>query len=124
MSVEPFVYLVLLLVLMLLSLLMRWLKGEIEEQIQERPTDEWGYERPPVRVRAHEFATAKTEREIPALEGGALDREQFPSSRPPRKSRGRITRLGNLQDVRHGIVLMTILGPCRAFEPSAELRRF
>ena len=34
-------------------------------------------------------------------------------ARPPGRS-----RLGTLQDVRRGIVLMTVLGPCRALEPA------
>ena len=35
-------------------------------------------------------------------------------------SRGRFSKrslLGNTRDVRRGIILMTILGPCRAFDP-------
>lgn len=124
MSVEPFVYLVVLLLLMLLSFLTRWLKGEIGEHIRERPTDEWGYERPPARERAHAVAAEKIEQGALAQEEGALERGKLPSIRLPRTSRGRITCLGNLQDVRHGIVLMTILGPCRALEPSADLPRF
>lgn len=39
-------------------------------------------------------------------------------------SRGHFTKrllLGTSRDVRHGIILMTILGPCRTFDPPGQL---
>jgi hypothetical protein len=42
----------------------------------------------------------------------------LPLSVPPYAARRRArSSVGSLQEVRHGIVLMTILGPCRALEP-------
>jgi hypothetical protein len=48
--------------------------------------------------------TGRASRPTPAAPAGA---------RAPVRS-----RLGTLQDVRRGIVLMTVLGPCRALEPA------
>jgi hypothetical protein len=42
----------------------------------------------------------------------------LPLAVPPYAARRRArSSLGSLREVRHGIVLMTILGPCRALEP-------
>lgn len=50
-----------------------------------------------------------------------LRRTPVPTVGPPVATHRRArSRLGSLRDVRRGIVLMTILGPCRALEPPAS----
>jgi hypothetical protein len=54
-------------------------------------------------------------------------RRPAPSAPPPSDlpvtRRRRRSRLGTLREVRRGIVLMTILGPCRGAEPPASAAR-
>ena len=119
MSLEPFIYLFLLLMLWLFSFVARWLKREIEGSadreaeakvrglFQERPTPGlYEEERPPLREkRIHQVFPVTPIR----------------SSRIRKKVR---IEPGNLQEMRRGIVLMTVLGPCRALEPPNESLHF
>ncbi len=121
MSLEPFLYLLLFLFIALLSMVMRWLRGEFEKSaeleekskpiglFQEIPTPVvYAEERPPPRAR---------ERRISEVLSMAL-------ARPRRRPKKVKIHPGNLHEMRRGIVLMTVLGPCRALEPPNESLRF
>jgi hypothetical protein len=111
MSMEPFVYLTVFLFLTLLTLAARWLRAELEKISNKVQT----IRLPPLR------------QEIPGTEG-------YPRSRPspqdqkrgslvpgvPLRSNKRKSlsvALRTRADLRQGIILMEILGPCRAFTP-------
>ena len=72
----------------------------------------------PVEQMLHRGQTTPTPRPTPRAAG---DRGHGSLSRtvPPRAN-DRVTKrslLGTTRDVRRGIVIMTLLGPCRAFDP-------
>jgi hypothetical protein len=119
MSIEPFLYLLLFLFIALLSLVMRWLRGEIEKSAGlEEKSKAFGLfqESPAPFVFAEETPRAR-ERRIREVSSVA-------PARPRRKARKVKIHPENLQEVRRGIVLMTVLGPCRALEPPNEALRF
>jgi hypothetical protein len=116
MSIEPFIYLTVFLFLTLLSFFARWLKAELEKT---------SHKVQPTRL-------SPLRQETPVAEGSLRSR---PSSQdrqrgslmpglPLRLTRQKALKV-NLQttaDLRQGMILMAILGPCRAFEPPAEFR--
>lgn len=114
MSIEPFVYLAIFLFLSLLTFVARWLGEKVREEIKLREI----------------FGPSKEFREQEGL--GTLEKTTTPQSRQkpistlarstsPRKRRTPLKiSLHNKRDLRQGIVLMTVLGPCRAFTPPAE----
>jgi hypothetical protein len=112
MNIEPFIYLTVFLFLALLTFFARWLNEKIQEEINRR--DIWGPSEKPSDASALGAPQATTKlREEPI---STLSR---PTS--PRKRRARLKiSLHNKRDLRQGIVLMTVLGPCRASTPPAE----
>lgn len=119
MSIEPFLYLLLFLFIAFLSFVMRWLRGEIEKR--GRPEEEakpYGLfpESPAPFVYAEETAEGR--------EAEVGEAPLIASPRPGRRPRNVSIRPANLQEMRRGIVLMTVLGPCRALEPPNEPLRF
>ena len=89
-----------------------WIRTRLEGKAPATIEPEAPEAPPRVRIPSPPLASAPIEpREGPM--GAPL-----PAAAPPATIR-RQTRapVGNLRDVRRGIVLMTILGPCRALEP-------
>ena len=109
MSIEPFVYLAVFLFLALLTVFGRWLNEKIREEINLRdlfsPTEP-----------AEEPQGLRTSDTLPPSSQEAIPRPLRPLG--PRHRRALLKRsLHNTRDLRQGIVLMTVLGPCRALEP-------
>ena len=119
MSFEPFIYLILFLILWLLSFVARWLKREIEGS-GDRETEA------KVRGLFQESPAPRVYGEVKLPSREKRISQVFPIT-PTRPSRIRKTvriQPRNLQEMRRGIVLMTVLGPCRALEPPNESFRF
>ena len=112
MSIEPFIYLTVFLFLTLLTFFARWLNEKIQEEINRREI--LGSSEKPGEASALGAPQATTKlREEPI---STLSR---PTS--PRKRRAVLKiSLHNETDLRQGIVLMAVLGPCRAFTPPTE----
>ncbi len=64
----------------------------------------------PVRLRAHEAGGARPAQQHQAQQTGRVT----PATRAP--TRARRGRLGSVKDLRRAVVMMTILGPCRALD--------
>ena len=112
MSLEPFVYLTVFLLLALLTAFGLWLNEKVREEINLRDL----FEPPEAPAEGRDLKTAET----PAP---ARPQAIAPSSRPPgsRNRRRLLYRaLHNKKDLRQGIILMTVLGPCRALEPPSS----
>jgi hypothetical protein len=112
MPIEPFVYLAIFLFLALLTVLGRWLNEKIREEIHLR--DLFG---------PAESPTQPQDLTTPGAPKALTQEAITPSSRPSslRNRRMRIkTALHNKQDLRQGMVLITVLGPCRALEPPSS----
>ncbi len=111
MSLEPFIYLVLFLLVALFSVITQWLR----RQIEATPAAE--AERPG-------RATFPSERRIvPSKAVAPVPPGVLPEGIKPSAvtTLGRMRRrhpapLGSLQEVRRGIILMTILDTCRGLE--------
>ncbi|MGD9851713.1 MAG: hypothetical protein AB7T38_10620 [Nitrospirales bacterium] len=112
MSVEPFVYLAVFLLLALLTRFALWLNEKVREEINLR--DLFVQTEAPAEGQDLKTAEAPTPASLQAI---------APSSRlqGPRNRRRLLYRaLHNKEDLRQGIVLMTVLGPCRALEPPSS----
>ncbi len=119
MSLEPFIYLIVFLIVALLSFVARWLKRELDGSA-DRETESKVHglfqESPEPLVDAEERPQARD-----------THKSEVSSTTPPRTRRTpkKINiHPGNLQEMRRGIILMTVLGPCRALEPPNESLRF
>jgi hypothetical protein len=113
MNIEPFVYLTVFLFLALLTYFVRWLNEKIQAEINLK--DLFGPSEKPDELPDLETPEASTpSREKPI---STLSRS---TSASKRRARLEIS-LHNKRDLRHGIVLMTILGPCRALEPQQDV---
>lgn len=118
MSVESIIFFVLALFVWGLSAVARW----FQDQMQKRSTD--GLEFEPIDWSPHPgFEEApKGEALLPLSElqqtspSAASDRRKIDR---PKRSAIRLG-LGRSQTVRQGIILMTVLGPCRAMEKPNE----
>jgi len=111
MMLEQILIVLLLFGFLLISVLVEWLKRRQRQVSREvKPAV------PPAPVRA---PMPVPPRAVGALQprveprGAPLPMDASPRGRSPR---GRVY-VGNRREVRRGIVLMTILGPCRALEP-------
>ena len=116
---EPFIYLLLFLTISLLSFFARWLKRELDGSA-DRETES------KVLGLFQEFpeSSVYVEKRPEAVERKV---SEVPSTAPARARRTRKKvniHPGNLQEMRRGIILMTVLGPCRALEPPNESLRF
>jgi len=115
MSIEPFIYLTVFLFLSLLTFVVRWLGEKVREEIKLGEI----------------FGPSKEFRE--QLDRGTPKATTTPQSRKepistlarstsPRKRRASLKiSLHNKRDLRQGIVLMTVLGPCRALEQQQDV---
>jgi len=112
MSIEPFVYLSVFLFLALLTVFGRWLNKKIREEINLR--DLFGPTEP-----SEEPQGLQIPETLPPSRREAIPRPSRPLG--PRHRRAQLKRsLHNTRDLRQGIVLMTVLGPCRALEPPSS----
>ena len=112
MSLEPFIYLFVLLLLTAMVLVGRWLNEQVREEINLRGL----FESEETPAEGRELIAA--EPPIPATSQAIA-----PSSRTPGPSDRQMRlqmALHNKQDLRQGIILMTVLGPCRALEPPSS----
>ncbi len=114
MSIEPFITLTVFLFLTLLTFVARWLRAELEKisnKVQATRLPPLGQE------------TSESE-EYRRSRPSSLDRQRESlASAPPLRSNTRKSLTVDLRtttNLRQGIVLMEILGPCRAFTPPAE----
>jgi hypothetical protein len=109
MPIEPFVYLAVFLFLALLTVFGRWLNEKIREEIDLR--DLFGPAEP-----SEEPQGLQTPETLPPSRQEAITPPSTPLG--PRNRRALLKRsLHNTRDLRQGMVLITVLGPCRALEP-------
>jgi hypothetical protein len=115
----------LLFVLILFALLLRPLLPFLTDWLKRREHDmpsEGEPEASPVLRPERTVPRPLVARPPVVLRGGPRDRP-VPTVGPPVVPRRRArSHLGSLQEVRRGIVLMTILGPCRALESPHPLQ--
>lgn len=111
MSLEPFIYLVLFFLVALFSVITQWLR----RQIEATPAPE--AERPGRATFPSERRIGPSKAFVP-VPPGALPEGLKPSAVTTlgRMRRRQPARLGSLQEVRRGIILMTILDTCRGLE--------
>ena len=89
-----------------------WLRTRLEGKAPATIEPEAPEAPPGVRIPSPPLASAPIEPRVGPM-GAPL-----PAAAPPAAIRRQARApVGNLRDVRRGIVLMTILGPCRALEP-------
>lgn len=121
MNIESLVLFAVLLFLSLLALGIRWLNEKIKRDIALKdlkdlflPSDE--PQAPPGRVPPQ--PTRMAHKPIPPI--------LPPKSTSPLHGRGawRRLRVHNRSDLRQGIIIMTVLGPCRALETTRDDRSF
>ncbi|MDR4493900.1 MAG: hypothetical protein AB7P17_15610 [Nitrospirales bacterium] len=113
MSLEPFVYLFVLLVLTALVLVGRLLNEKMREEINLRDL-----------FSSPESPQETPDRERPGAPTPSRQEVQIPTTArlgPPNRRMRLKTALHNKRDLRQGIVLMTVLGPCRAFDSRSAL---
>jgi hypothetical protein len=117
MSIESIILFFVLLFLSLLGLGIRWLHEKIRRDIAHRDLkdlfppagdarEQPGREQPEPTRMAH--------KPVPPV---LTSRISAPSER---RRTVRVPRLRNRADLRHGIIIMTVLGPCRALETQHE----
>ncbi len=123
MSIESIVFFFILLFLSLLALAIRWLHERIRREIAYRglkdlfgPDEETPEEPSPEKKpeRKKPEPTRISQKPMPPIEtpGGPISRK--------RRTLRSLPRLRTPADLRNGIILMTILGPCRALEHQRE----
>ncbi|GJL59974.1 MAG: hypothetical protein NPIRA03_28310 [Nitrospirales bacterium] len=117
MTIEALVSLLVFLFLSLLALAVRWLNERIRRDMALRdlkdlflPSDDAG-------ERADREASSPTHPPSSKPKKHIQDFEPIPS--PKRRTASRL-RLHSRADLRQGIIIMTVLGPCRALEPPDE----
>ena len=116
---EPLIYLILFLIVALLSFLARWLKRELDGSAdRETEAKVLGL----FQERPEPFVF--TEERPQAMERKVSEVSSTTPTRARRTGKKVIIHPGNLQEMRRGIILMTVLGPCRALEPPNESLRF
>ena len=119
MSFEPLIYLFLFLLFGLLSYVARWLKREMDGSAdREAESKVIGlFQETPDPI-------VYSEEKVPILERNT-SKDPRMAAAPSKRTLKKVTiHPGNLQEMRKGIVLMTVLGPCRALEPPNESLRF
>ena len=113
MSIEALVSLIVFLFLSLLVLAIRWLNEKLRGEISLRD------------LFPSEDSPEQRDREVPDTGKAArakrksLIQPTSPTTAPKRHSLKHL-RLDNKTGLRHGIVIMTILGPCRALQQSDD----
>lgn len=115
-SLEQILILILFILLPLLNLLFQRAKRRSEAK---HPEDE---SRPEIAQRAHAISPHPPE---PRIFRDRLHRLQAPTVSTPLPRRRSVKRLtlGKRREIRRGIILMAVLGPCRASDPPGEPAR-
>jgi hypothetical protein len=109
MRLEQILIVLLLFGFLLIPVLVEWFKRRQQQASREvKPTVPPAPVRAPVSPRAVGPLRPRVE-----PRGAPLPMDASPRGRSPRAR----VYVGNRREVRRGIVLMTILGPCRALEP-------
>ena len=113
MSIETFVSFTIFLVLALFALAVRWLNERIRRNIALSdlkdlflPSDEAGEQQEPLVIETSTTSPPKPKQPISTFR---------PTTTPKRRTAGRL-RLRNKADLRQGMIIMTVLGPCRALQ--------
>ena len=108
---EELLYVLMFAVIVLLQHLMK--RFGPQQQPQQLPQDEPEPEFPKQERAAPEASWGSTASDF------RFDRTEAPSASapPPRRRFTRRSLLGNKREVQNAIVIATIVGPCRAFEP-------
>lgn len=114
---EPFIYLALFLLVAVISLVFRWLKAEIEKA----PTDQlesgpWTTPQSPAKVISVKPPPGRMKAARPPGRYTSAQPSPLPRPHPARLAAG-----GSVQDLRRGILWMTILGRCRGLEPPGRI---
>jgi len=115
MNIEPFIYLTVFLFLTLLTFVARWLGEKVREEIKLReildPSKEF---REQQGLGTPEATITPQSRQKPI--------STLARSTSPRKRRTPLKiSLHNKRDLRQGIMLITVLGPCRALEHQQDV---
>lgn len=113
-SFEQIVLLIAFILLPLLNFVMQRIKRRLKSQTPEKE--------PVAQIRRQAQATPAP-LPTPRASRNRVHGSQAPTISTP-LSRSHFTKralLGTSRDVRRGIILMTILGPCRAFDPPGEI---
>ena len=110
---ESLIFFIVLLFLSLLALAIRWLNEKMRREIALRdlkdlflPTDDSQEQR--------EREPPDTTKPFPS-KPKQLIQQFIPSTSPKRRTASRL-RLRNRAELRQGMIIMTVLGPCRALE--------
>lgn len=100
-------------------LLIRFLRQRTRRRPEDQVPDQMVAEAPPVRLRRQAQAPPAPPPSTPRASRGRVHESLVPNAGAPLGGGYFIKKslLENPRDVRRGIVLMTILGPCRAFDP-------
>ena len=121
MSRESLIFLIVILAVWGISIAARWLQEEIErgttDDTEFEPIEKYpGLETEPV-SKPETLAPLEATKHRPSP---ALDQEKQTHQRKLSNQLG----LESTQTLRQGIILMTVLGPCRANEPISTIRSF
>jgi len=113
MSIESLVLFAVLLFLSLIGLAIRWLNERIRRDIAFKDLKDL--------FLADDDSRKQRDREAPETTRTSRSKPKQPiqESRPtisPKRRTGSRLRLRNKADLRQGIIIMTVLGPCRALE--------
>ena len=119
MSLEPFIYLFLLMLFAFVSFVARWLKRELDGSA-DREAESKVYGMFQESPEPFEYA----EKPLPVLERKDSKGPSLAPARQQRMPKTVTINPQNLQEMRRGIVLMTVLGPCRALKPPNESLHF
>jgi len=121
MSVESIIFFLLALFVWGISVAARW----FQEQMNSRSTD--GIEFEPIDWSSSSDFEAESQ-SAPLVQPEVHQRlrplPSVPKNTVPRKELVKRFGLDRPQTLRQGIILMTVLGPCRALEPSKDSRSF
>ena len=113
MSIEAFVSFTIFLVLALFALAVRWLNERIRRDIALSDLKDLFLPSDDAREQQERGAT-ETSPTSPSKPKQPIPRFR-PTTSPKRRAVSRL-RLDNKADLRQGIIIMTVLGPCRALE--------
>ncbi len=117
MSIEALVSFIVFLFLSLLALAVRWLNERIRRDIALRDLKDLFLPSDDSRVQP-DRETGRTTPTAPS-KPKQLRQEFRPTTSPKRRTASRL-RIHNRADLRQGIIIMTVLGPCRALEHPDE----
>lgn len=113
---EQLLFLALFVAIGLFNVIGRWLKRKMEEQARQNAPPEPPVGRvPPIEV--PERPARRLRMPAPPPEEGVMPAVRVPARRAAVRGAARIpSRLGGQADLRRAIVLMSVLGPCRALD--------